>query len=245
MALEKSKLKILFLHGWQSQVGGVKPTYLENQGHEVINPKLDDNDWDSALHTAQQNLTNLQPDVIVGSSRGGAIAMNLSQTNVPLVLLCPAWKRWGDVQLLQPNALILHSRRDDVVPFADSEALIRSSNLPLDTLIEVGTDHRLADEDSLAVMLWACQVLAAKETLPSLESDHEVCCDRESGNSSTPQEEASYLCDSCGEEIVIPLDVSDGASQTYIEDCPVCCHANVIHVVIDEQGNATISAELE
>ena len=45
-----------------------------------------------------------------------------------------------------------------------------------------------------------------------------------------PTEEASYICDACGEEIVIPVDLSAGESQEYVEDCPVCCRPNVIHV---------------
>src|SRR6516225_4859028 len=32
-------MTILFLHGWQSVPGGVKPSYLAQHGHEVINPK--------------------------------------------------------------------------------------------------------------------------------------------------------------------------------------------------------------
>ena len=47
-------------------------------------------------------------------------------------------------------------------------------------------------------------------------------------------EEASYVCDGCGEEIVIPLDASAGRRQEYVEDCPVCCRANVIHVQIED-----------
>ena len=35
------------------------------------------------------------------------------------------------------------------------------------------------------------------------------------------QPEATYLCDHCGEEIVIPIDSSAGSHQEYIEDCPV------------------------
>ena len=46
-------------------------------------------------------------------------------------------------------------------------------------------------------------------------------------------DEASYICNACGEEIVIRLDISQGARQEYVEDCPVCCRANVIHVKID------------
>ena len=57
--------------------------------------------------------------------------------------------------------------------------------------------------------------------------------------------EASYLCDACGEEIVIPIDPSAGASQEYVEDCPVCCRANVIHVEIDDDGDARVWAEPE
>ena len=48
--------------------------------------------------------------------------------------------------------MILHSRADEVVPFADSEELVRNSGA---TLIEVGSDHRLADPEPLAAMLSA------------------------------------------------------------------------------------------
>ncbi len=51
-------------------------------------------------------------------------------------------------------------------------------------------------------------------------------------------EEGTYICDSCGEEIVVPLDRTEGLSQEYVEDCPVCCHPLVIHVEFDEEGNA-------
>jgi Cysteine-rich CPXCG len=61
----------------------------------------------------------------------------------------------------------------------------------------------------------------------------------------TMHDEASYICDSCGEEIVIPLDPTAGASQEYVEDCPVCCNPNVVHVEIDEQGDVRVWAEGE
>ena len=54
-----------------------------------------------------------------------------------------------------------------------------------------------------------------------------------------------YICDACGEEIVIPLDVSAGPQQQYVEDCPVCCRANVIHVELDEEGEARVWAVAE
>jgi len=150
-------MTILFLHGWQSTPGGLKPTYLKNHGHKVLNPHLPDDDFDAAIHVAQAEYDRHKPDVVVGSSRGGAVAMNINSGNTPLVLLCPAWKKWGTVNTVKPNTTILHSRTDETVPFTDSEELVRNSGLPSSTLIEVGTEHRLADDKSLKAMLRACE----------------------------------------------------------------------------------------
>jgi len=150
-------MKILFLHGWTSKPGGVKPTYLASHGHEVFNPALPDEDFEAAVRIAQGEFERHRPDVVVGSSRGGAVAMNLDSGDTPLVLLCPAWKRWGTARRVKPGTVILHSRADDVVPFADSEELISNSGLPSSALIEVGSDHRLADPEPLRVLFVACE----------------------------------------------------------------------------------------
>lgn len=155
-SVRSNSLKILFLHGWHSVVGGVKPTFLKNAGHEIINPALDDDDFDLAVRTAQSGYDQHKPDVVVGSSRGGAVAMNINSGNTPLVLLCPAWKNWGTASTIKPQTAILHSRQDDVSPFAHSEELVTISGLPPETLIEVGDDHRLADPEPLKAMLEAC-----------------------------------------------------------------------------------------
>jgi len=59
------------------------------------------------------------------------------------------------------------------------------------------------------------------------------------------EDEASYVCGSCGELIVVPVDISAGNLQTYVEDCPVCCRANVIQVEIGPQGEIWATGELE
>ena len=149
-------MTILFLHGWQSVPGGVKPTYLKDHGHIVINPKLPDDDFTAAVRIGQAEFDRHQPDVVVGSSRGAAVAMNLTTGAAKLVLLCPAWKKYGTAIAVKPGTVILHSRADDVVPFADSEELAHNSGLPASALIEVGTDHRLADKEPLEAMLREC-----------------------------------------------------------------------------------------
>ena len=105
---------------------------------------------------AQSEFDQHQPDVIVGSSRGGAVAMALRCDDTPLVLLCPAWKNWGQATRIKPGSLVFHSRLDDVIPFEDSEELVARSGLPPETVVQVGADHRLADPGSLQAMLAAC-----------------------------------------------------------------------------------------
>tara|TARA_R110002167_G_scaffold77944_8_gene216090 strand:+ start:26070 stop:26882 length:813 start_codon:yes stop_codon:yes gene_type:complete len=160
-------MKILFLHGWHSDVGGVKPTYLMSPGHTVINPALDDDDFDAAVQTAQAEYDQHHPNVIVGSSRGGAVAMNIDSGETPLILLCPAWKNWGTVTSTKRKTTILHSRMDDVIPFKDSEELVAISKLREGALIEVGNDHRLADPESLSIMLRA----AIEACIPAITDD--------------------------------------------------------------------------
>lgn len=156
-------MRILFLHGWQSVPGGVKPTFLAQHGHEVINPKLPDEDFAEAVRIAQAEFDKRHPQVVVGSSRGGAVAMNIKIGEARLVLLCPAWKKWGTVKTVKPGTVILHSKADEVIPFADSEELVRTSGLPVSALIEVGTDHRLADLESLTKMIVASEGFVSLE----------------------------------------------------------------------------------
>jgi hypothetical protein len=83
--------------------------------------------------------------------------MNINGGNARLVLLCPAWRKHGTARTVKPGTVILHSRADDVVPFADSEELVRNSGLPASALVEVGDDHRQADPEPLRRMLEACE----------------------------------------------------------------------------------------
>jgi hypothetical protein len=152
-----SAMKILFLHGWKSVPGGVKPTHLAAHGHAVANPALPDDDFPGAARIAQAEFDRHRPEVVVGSSRGGAVALAIDSRDARLVLLCPAWKKYWPTAVAKPGTVILHSRADDVVPFADSEELVRASGLPASALVEVGSDHRLADPDPLAAMLRACK----------------------------------------------------------------------------------------
>ncbi|MFM8172334.1 MAG: CPXCG motif-containing cysteine-rich protein [Pirellulaceae bacterium] len=235
-------MRVLYLHGWHSVPGGIKPQSLESRGLEVIQPALDDDDWDLALRQATDAWKQSQPDLLVGSSRGGSIALHLPAPNLPRVLLCPGWRRFGGFAVLPERSLILHSQKDDVVPFDDSVELLQRSGRAREQLLEVGSDHRLGDPQSLDTLHWACRVLledgwrevVAGDPLQPSKDANGLC-----------QSEGDYICQHCGEQIVTVIDVSQGGHQQYVEDCPVCCVPNLLRVAIDSDGTVHVEAELE
>ena len=60
-----------------------------------------------------------------------------------------------------------------------------------------------------------------------------------------PNDEASYVCQSCGEEIVIPIDELAGTDQEYVEDCPVCCRPHVLRFRLDHRFGPSVDARAE
>jgi hypothetical protein len=136
-------LKLLYLHGWHAGPGGTKATFLAETGFEVIAPALSDESFSEALTAAQDARDKHRPDIIVGSSRGGAVAVNLNSGETPQLLLCPAWKHWGEAGSVKRRTIILHGTRDETIPIEHSEELIAVSGLEENQLIRVDDDHRL------------------------------------------------------------------------------------------------------
>jgi hypothetical protein len=48
-----------------------------------------------------------------------------------------------------------------MIPFTDSEDLLANSGLSPEALIEIGADHRLADDEPLEAMFDACERLTS------------------------------------------------------------------------------------
>lgn len=151
------KVKILFLSGYGSRPGGVNPTILRVHGHTVIEPDLPDNNFAGSVAIAQRVFTRHQPDVVVGWSRGGAVAMSIDSNATPLILIAPAWKNWGTITTLKPETAVLHSPYDELVPIEDSRELLRNSGLADDRLVAVGEDHRMIDEGAFVALLEAVE----------------------------------------------------------------------------------------
>ena len=84
-------MKILFLHGLQSNNKSLKVSHMNDEGHEVMAPHMNYFDNDKLFQETMDKLLAFEPELIVGSSMGGYFAYHLGthyKTN--LLLLNPA-----------------------------------------------------------------------------------------------------------------------------------------------------------
>ena len=149
-------MKVLFLQGRNPEAARAQTALLSRNGHEVIAPHLTYQGFDRDLKIAQAEFDRIRPDLIVGSARGGALAMNLSSGETRLVLVCPKWRKWGTSTTVKQGTTILHSDRDYEVRIKESEELVQRSGLNPAALIKVGDGHDMDDPKALSWLLEAC-----------------------------------------------------------------------------------------
>ena len=142
-------MKVLLLHGKESQPGGSKAQAIESAGHELINPDLRTG-WSEAVQTAQDAVDEHRPDIVVGSSRGGALAMNIDTGGAPRILIAPAWRMFGGADTVPSSTVILHAEVDRIIPFEDSLELANRTGAKL---VSVGNDHRMSDADAIGALV--------------------------------------------------------------------------------------------
>jgi len=99
---------------------------------------------------AQEAYDEEKPDIVVGSSRGGAVAMSADLPVSKMILIAPAWKKYCPTCTISPNTTILHSPDDDVIAFADSRLLSKMYDAEL---VIAGTDHRMNDSGALSKLM--------------------------------------------------------------------------------------------
>lgn len=68
--------------------------------------------------------------------------------------------------------------------------------------------------------------------------DDEATAEQDSGRA---QDEAQVECPYCGEVVEIALDPSGGGSQSYVEDCQVCCRPWRVNVRWGRDGSAVVT----
>ena len=149
-------MNILFLHGLESKPGGSKVKFLKSLGHEVVNPWLPANNFKESLSIAQSAFDNNEIDVVVGSSRGGALAMAMNSGDAKTILIAPAWSKREFLRVpddvvysISKDTIILHSALDDIVLINDSERLLSKYGC---RLYVCGESHRMSDDNALQVL---------------------------------------------------------------------------------------------
>ena len=91
--------------------------------------------------------------------------MNMDSGDTPLILLAPAWRRWGTARSLKKNCVVIHSVHDEFVPFEDSIELCGTSGA---YLVAAGEDHRLNCWEARRAMRKALRsILISCTCLPS------------------------------------------------------------------------------
>mgnify|MGYP001193902864 FL=1 len=143
--------RVLFAHGKEGSPNGTKATMFKDN-FDVTIPKLT-NSYEMVDFLEDLDIIETigrEVAVMVGSSRGGALVAQ-ARNNVRKILICPAWKKFKTFLLpyLTEDDIIIHSKADDLVPFEDSVLLRDTYGC---TLIEAGYDHRMSDDQTLALI---------------------------------------------------------------------------------------------
>lgn len=142
---KRAATRVLFIHGLESSPRGHKARYLEAR-FESLTPAMETGDFLGCLAVQEAAIATHQPELVIGSSFGGAVLLQLIQRGVwrgPSLFLAQAARRLDPEASLPPDlpVLLVHGLRDEVVPVEHSRGLAQTS--PLAQLIELDDEHRL------------------------------------------------------------------------------------------------------
>jgi alpha/beta superfamily hydrolase len=142
-----SRLRVQFIHGLEGSPRGAKARLLAER-FCAYTPTMDTRDFAACVEVQAAALRSFCPDVLVGSSFGGAVAVELLRRGLwrgPTLLLAQAAVK-RDRRARLPEGVrvwLVHGRRDDIVDPEDSRALAQTGTADLVRLIEVDDDHPL------------------------------------------------------------------------------------------------------
>ncbi|HVM96673.1 MAG TPA: hypothetical protein VMT89_09805 [Candidatus Acidoferrales bacterium] len=142
-----TSIRLQFIHGLEGSPQGAK-AQLFAQHFVATTPAMDTSNFAGCVALHAGVIESFKPEVLVGSSFGGAVAVALLQRGVwrgPTLLLAQAAKHFG-LPLELPRDVpiwLVHGIHDDVVDIAESRELARSGSPELVKLFEVDDDHSL------------------------------------------------------------------------------------------------------
>jgi len=142
------RLSVQFAHGLESGPGSSKALYLAER-FDAVTPRMPTSDFEECVRIHAARVREAPPDVLVGSSFGGAVVLALLDRGLyrgPVVLLAAAHRHYRVPERIPEGvaAVIVHGTRDDVVDVEGSRALSRTGTPGKVELVIVDDEHRLA-----------------------------------------------------------------------------------------------------
>jgi pimeloyl-ACP methyl ester carboxylesterase len=158
-------LRVQFVHGLEGSPQGAKARLFAAH-FEANTPAMNTADFGSCVDLHAGVLRSFRPDVLVGSSFGGAVVVDLLRRGLwsgPTLLLAQAaLKRDPGARLPEGVPVwLVHGLRDEIVDPEDSRRLARSGSPELVRLLEVDDDHGLHGLVRSGALLECVRELAA------------------------------------------------------------------------------------
>jgi pimeloyl-ACP methyl ester carboxylesterase len=140
-------LRVQFIHGLEGSPRGSKARLLAEH-FEARTPAMDTSDFETCVAVQARVLEAFRPEVLVGSSFGGAVAVALLQRGLwrgPTLLLAQAALRYDAEARLPEDVTVwlVHGRRDELIDPGESRRLAGTGSPERVRLIEVDDDHPL------------------------------------------------------------------------------------------------------
>ena len=142
-----AEIRVQFIHGLEGSPQGAKARLLA-QHFDCLTPAMDTSDFEACVALQAEVIRSFEPDLLVGSSFGGAVAVELLRRGVwrgrTLLLAQAALKRNPRARLPEDVTVwIVHGTRDHLVDPADSRRLACTGSAGRVRLFEVEDDHSL------------------------------------------------------------------------------------------------------
>ena len=126
----------MYLHGLEGSPSGLKASWMRREfgafAPEMPAHGRDLETFERCVSIAADALRAHRPNLVVGSSFGGAVLMKLVVDGIwcgPCIFLAQAGVAYGFPERLPPGirAILIHARQDEIIPFAHSEIVAASS----------------------------------------------------------------------------------------------------------------------
>jgi hypothetical protein len=142
-----AKTRVQFVHGQEGSPQGAKARLLA-QHFDCLTPAMDTSDFEACVALQAEVIRSFAPDLLVGSSFGGAVAVELLRRGVwrgrTLLLAQAALELDPQARLPEDVTVwIVHGTRDHLVDPEDSRRLARTGSAGRVRLLEVDDDHSL------------------------------------------------------------------------------------------------------